>query len=110
MDIDIVIFMVKNIKLTTKSFSLIESSANLIRVVSEPNRLKILYILSRSNICVCKLGDKIGIHQNLVSHHLKVMQEAGILNKTRKGNKLFYCIKPKMERKVTKLLELINII
>ena len=95
---------------TAENFSLIESSTNLMKIISEPNRIKILCILSCENICVCNLAEMVGLTQNLVSHHLKVMQEGGILDKERKGNQLFYFIKPHMKEKVTKLFEFINII
>ena len=93
----------------TNRFNQIDSSADLLKIISEPNRIKILCILNSAEICVCDLAEKIELPQNLVSHHLKVMQEGGLLGKVRRGNQLFYYIKTSMKAKITKLFEFIDI-
>ncbi len=93
----------------TSRFNQIDSSADLLKIISEPNRIKILCILNNEEICVCDLAEKIELPQNLVSHHLKVMQEGGVLDKERKGNQLFYFIKSSMKDKIAKLFKFIDI-
>jgi ArsR family transcriptional regulator len=86
----------------------IESSLELIKIASEPNRFKILNILSKEFICACRLADSLGIPQNLVSHHLKVLLNSEILDRKREGNNLYYFINPLKEEQIKKLFELIN--
>lgn len=90
-------------------FKQIEKSARFLRVVSDVNRIKILCILSQEKICVCDLAARLEVAQNLVSHHLKVLEESGLLEQTRVGNQIFYQILPEKEKIVADLKALINI-
>lgn len=90
-------------------FKRIEDSAKLLKVLSDVNRIKILCILSQEKICVCDLAEKLEVGQNLVSHHLKVLEDAGVLEKRRDGNQMFYSILPKKGTLVSNLKTLIGI-
>lgn len=90
-------------------FKKIESSSAFLKVVSDTNRIKILCILSQEKICVCDLAERLGIAQNLVSHHLKVLQEIGILEKKREANQIFYSIVLEKKSVVADLKKLIGI-
>lgn len=90
-------------------FQKIEVSARLLKVLSDVNRIKILCILSKEKICVCDLAKKLELAQNLVSHHLKVLEESMILEKSRDGNQIFYSIIDKKENLVSNLKTLIGI-
>ncbi len=94
---------------TSPQFKKIEESANLLKVLSDVNRIKILCILSQEKICVCDLAKRLEIAQNLVSHHLKVLEEAGVFEKKRNGNQIFYYILPGKEGLVSNLKTLIGI-
>ncbi len=58
----------------------IQDLATKLKVISEPNRLQILNILSSGEKCVCQIEDALSLNQNLVSHHLKVLKEAGLIS------------------------------
>ena len=49
------------------------------KILGDENRWKILKLLAKKPVCVCKIEAKLGLHQNLVSHHLKVLKEAGFI-------------------------------
>ncbi len=49
------------------------------KALSDPNRVKILKLLQRKNLCVCELQGLLGISQPTVSKHLKVLEEAGLV-------------------------------
>ena len=53
--------------------------AVLLRVLSEPNRLKTLRLLADGPKCVCELKKDLRIPQNLVSHHLRVLKDANLV-------------------------------
>lgn len=59
--------------------------ANYLQIISEPNRLKIICLLSSGTKCVCEIEKALRINQNLVSHHLKILREAGMVKATKKG-------------------------
>ena len=57
--------------------------ADTLKVLSDPNRLMILELLMQGVQCNCELGDKLGLPMNLISHHLKVLREAGLVDAER---------------------------
>ncbi len=57
--------------------------AGWLRVISEPNRLRILDLLMQGEQCNCEMGDTLGMAPNLISHHLSVLQKAGLVSACR---------------------------
>ncbi|GAB4133864.1 MAG: metalloregulator ArsR/SmtB family transcription factor [Cyanobacteria bacterium J069] len=67
--------------------------AALFRVLGEPARLQLLSLIAaqpQQEACVCELTEPLGLSQPTISHHLKVMYEAGLLQKERRGNWMYY--------------------
>lgn len=62
------------------------------KVLAEPLRLRILHSLQDGEKSVNELSDAVEASQPNVSKHLKILQEAGILNRSQKGNAVFYSI------------------
>ena len=52
---------------------------DLLKVVAEPLRWRILELLSSEELCVCHLVDELDVNQPLVSHHLRVLRDAGLV-------------------------------
>jgi ArsR family transcriptional regulator, arsenate/arsenite/antimonite-responsive transcriptional repressor len=50
-----------------------------LKVLAEPNRLRIVDLLMQGEQCNCEMGGELNMTPNLVSHHLRVLQEAGLL-------------------------------
>jgi ArsR family transcriptional regulator, arsenate/arsenite/antimonite-responsive transcriptional repressor len=66
-----------------------------VRVLGEPARLQMLsWIAAQPNqeVCACELVEALGLSQPTISHHLKVMYEAGLLDKERRGTWIYYRI------------------
>jgi ArsR family transcriptional regulator, arsenate/arsenite/antimonite-responsive transcriptional repressor len=58
----------------------------LMKALSDPNRVKIIKILQhRSNMCVCELKSLLHIAQPTVSKHLKVLEDAGVVEHRKDG-------------------------
>jgi len=87
----------------------LQSATALLKTLSEPTRLQILQTLSREDICVCKLAERLDITHNLISFHFKKLFAAGLLTRSRDGNQIFYRIKPESRVQVEQLLKLLNI-
>jgi len=74
-----------------------ERMAGLLKAVADPTRLQLLSLIRASEdgqACVCDLTVPLGLRQPTVSHHLKVLTEAGVLVKKRRGLWSFYSIDP----------------
>ena len=66
-----------------------------LKVLADPTRLAILELLMNGLQCNCNLGDRMGLPMNLVSHHLKVLREAGLVTfsrDTQDGRWIYYAI------------------
>jgi DNA-binding transcriptional ArsR family regulator len=62
------------------------------KVLAEPLRLRILHTLQDGEKSVNELSELIGASQPNVSKHLKILQDAGVLNRQQKGNAALYSI------------------
>ncbi len=57
--------------------------ATVMKALSDPTRLAILDMLMEGVQCNCYLGDRLGLPMNLISHHLKVLRQAGLVRTER---------------------------
>ena len=70
------------------------SLAQLLAALAEPQRVSILCRLRDGDRCVCDLESDLGVAQNLVSYHLKVLREAGLVESRRRGRRIEYTLRP----------------
>ena len=74
----------------------VERLARMPRALGDPVRLRILQLLpTSSKICdalynVCELSEELGIPQPTVSHHLKILRQAGVIRFTKRCNSVYY--------------------
>lgn len=52
----------------------------LLPIVADPTRWRILHLLAREELCTTHLQDLLGAKQTLVSHHMKVLRDAGLVD------------------------------
>lgn len=72
----------------------LEARAELFSALGDPIRLQILDKLGACKKCVCDLQEAIGIAPNLLSYHLRVLREAGIVTATHRGRWVDYELAP----------------
>jgi len=60
------------------------------KALSDPNRVRIIKILESKELCVCELRDLIGLAQSTVSKHLKVLEDAGLVDYRKEGSWFIY--------------------
>ena len=77
---------------------------NFLKAISEENRLKILCILRKQELCVCDIWQHLDLPQNLVSHHLKVLKDFGLISSKKEGLKIFYKLNRQSIKNYTRLL------
>ncbi len=75
-----------------------------LKVINEPNRLKVLCLLKNKEMCVCDIVKTLNLPQNLVSHHLKVLKDFDLLNSRREKQKIIYKRQEDIISKYQKLL------
>ncbi len=71
-----------------------EGLSDFLRLVAEPNRLRILALLARREHCVCEIEAALDLPQNLVSHHLAALRRAAAVSDRREGKWVYYSLNP----------------
>jgi ArsR family transcriptional regulator len=74
-----------------------ESLAGALKIVADPARLRLLSLIANrpgGESCVCELTEPLGLSQPTVSHHLKVLHSAGLLDRTKRGTWVYYRLIP----------------
>ena len=87
-----------------KSADELLKTAEFLKIVAEENRLKILCILRDGEKCVCDIWQYLDLAQNLVSHHLKVLKDLGLVLSRQEGLKVIYSINKKVIKSYSELL------
>jgi ArsR family transcriptional regulator len=66
--------------------------AALLRALADPHRLSILATLARCDdeVCVCDFTAGLPLNQPTVSHHLRILKDAGLIASTRRGTWVYY--------------------
>ena len=81
-----------------------EMAVNFLRVINEPNRLKILCFLRHGEQCVCEIWKNLDLPQNLTSHHLKTLKDFGLIESRQEGRKIIYWSNKEAVKKYASLL------
>jgi ArsR family transcriptional regulator len=68
--------------------------ADLLRLIANPVRARIVELLAAEQLCTCHLQDALGAKQTLVSHHLKALREAGVVDTAPCGRFTYYRLRP----------------
>ncbi len=73
-----------------------KSLADLLQLLGHPVRLQLLDILSRQGgqVCVCDLEEALPIKQPTISHHLRILREAGLIGFERHGPWIYHFVVP----------------
>ena len=66
------------------------STPTLLAVVADATRWRILQLLAGEELCTTHLQEELGLRQNLVSHHLRVLREAGLVDTAPCGRFTYY--------------------
>ena len=71
--------------------------ARALKTIAEPARLRLLSLIQAQpggEACVCHLTEPLGLSQPTVSHHLKVLRDAGLVERERRGSWAYYRVVP----------------
>lgn len=71
--------------------------APLLKALADPVRLRLMSLVAShadGEACVCDLNDAFELSQPTISHHLKVLHEVGLLERSKRGIWVFYKVRP----------------
>jgi len=78
-------------KLSTPEYQKkVREAERLFGIVGEANRIKILVLLFKREMCVCELESALKLPQPTISHHLTLLEQSGLLERNKRGRWVFY--------------------
>jgi ArsR family transcriptional regulator, arsenate/arsenite/antimonite-responsive transcriptional repressor len=83
--------------------------AKKLKALADPVRLRLFSAIAShagGEACVCDISDGIDVSQPTVSHHLKVLRDAGLLTSERRASWVYYAVVPDALRELSALLDL----
>lgn len=80
---------------------------HILKALSDEYRLRIVKILERKDLCVCELQELLGLSQPAVSHHLKVLSNAGIIDYVKDGLFVNYRLKKGVDQEVERMKKML---
>lgn len=72
-----------------------ERIARVFKALGDPTRMRLLSLIARGEggeACICDLTDPVGLSQGTVSHHMKLLAEAGLVTREQRGKWAYYAI------------------
>ena len=66
--------------------------ADLFKIFGDSTRIKILYVLSESEMCVCDIAQLLNMNQSAISHQLRILKQNGLVKNRREGRAVFYSL------------------
>jgi len=60
------------------------------KALSDPNRVRVLKLLQDKELCVCNIQEFLNLAQSTVSRHMKVLEDAGLVERRRQGTWIMY--------------------
>jgi ArsR family transcriptional regulator len=84
-----------------------EQIAPLLKALADPVRLRLMSLVASNSggeACVCDLNDAFDLSQPTISHHLKVLHDAGLVDREKRGVWAYYRIRPEALTSISALM------
>ncbi|MDQ3068090.1 MAG: metalloregulator ArsR/SmtB family transcription factor [Actinomycetota bacterium] len=93
---------------TTLSGAEAQATAELFKALADPARVRIVNCLATAAgpVCICELIDPIGLSQPTVSHHMKKLLDAGLVEREQRGKWAFFSLKRDAVEKLAAVADL----
>lgn len=66
--------------------------AELFKVFGDSTRIRILFVLTEAELCVCDLAEALNMTQSAISHQLKILKQSKLVKSRRDGKSIFYSL------------------
>src|SRR5207253_5622464 len=97
------------VNIQVRRYSGYMDDVKILQALAEPTRLAIVQQLAADGeVCACDFTDCCGVSQPTVSHHLKVLREAGVVSCERRGTWIYYRLDPKAASRIASLGHLLS--
>ena len=84
--------IVKKVKATFPKDELLFDLADFYKIFGDTTRVKILYALDKSELCVCDISALLGMSVSAVSHQLKTLRDSNLVKTKREGKVVYYSL------------------
>lgn len=82
----------RKIKDSIYSDEIVEDLSKIFKAIGDPTRLKIIYVLSKSHLCVCDIANLLDMTQSAISHHLRLLRNLRLVKYKREGKLVIYSL------------------
>ena len=82
--------LVANVKHDMPDEERLYDLAELFKVFGDTTRIRILYVLFESQLCVCDIAELLNMTQSAISHQLRVLKQARLVRSRREGKTVYY--------------------
>ncbi|EWM52632.1 ArsR/SmtB family transcription factor [Ruminococcus flavefaciens] len=72
--------------------ALLYDAAELLKVFGDSTRIRIIFVLCQSEMCVCDIARLLNMTQSAISHQLRVLKQARLVSSRREGKTIFYSL------------------
>ncbi|MGY8716549.1 MAG: ArsR/SmtB family transcription factor [Verrucomicrobiia bacterium] len=101
----------KELKMAEDSETSLRDAAQLMNVLADPARLRILNLLrAKSELCSCEIGPITGYIPSKISRHLSILKQAGLLHERRDGTFIHYRLVHTSDPVIERLLGIVDIL
>lgn len=66
--------------------------AEVFKVLGDPTRIRIIYSLSKCEMCVCDIAETLGMTQSAISHQLRILRDLRLVRYKKDGKSVFYSL------------------
>lgn len=91
-DIHVHTDVVENVSNNMPDEEMLYDLAEFYKVFADSTRIKILYALSKAEMCVCDIAEILGVSQSAVSHQLRMLKQMKLVKFRREGKSIFYSL------------------
>ena len=84
--------LVDKVERTMPEDEILYDLAELFKIFGDSTRIKILYVLFESEMCVCDIAKLLGMTQSAISHQLRALKQSKLVKYRREGKTVFYSL------------------
>ncbi|OUN23948.1 ArsR/SmtB family transcription factor [Flavonifractor sp. An82] len=84
--------IVEQVERTMPEDEILYDLAELFKIFGDSTRIKILYVLFESEMCVCDIAKLLGMTQSAISHQLRALKQSKLVKYRREGKTVFYSL------------------
>ena len=82
--------ILKKVRQELPADELLSDLSDLFKIFADSTRVKILYALFESEMCVCAIAELLGMTQSAISHQLRILKDANLVANRREGKTIYY--------------------